>query len=318
MVFAPHHGRGAGTFLAFPPLSAPPSAQVSGVSRHMPGVGARLECMMDPVTRAEMALSLAEIDPDTPSPARIYDFWLGGSHNFAADREVGRRTAEAVPQLPLAARANRAFLGRVVQHLVADLGVDQLLDLGSGVPTAGNVHEVARAANPDARVVYVDVDPVAIAHARALLEGVEGCEAILADLRNPASVLDHPLLRATLDPTRPVAVLMFAVLHFIPDDGRPDLIIRDFMDAVPYGSYLAFSHGVPDRHDPASQRDAARSYAARTGIPFIARTPPELDRLVGPLTLLPPGIVSIDEWMPEPLMEARENPLVYGGVARKG
>lgn len=273
---------------------------------------------MDPVTRAEMALSLAEIDPDTPSPARIYDFWLGGSHNFAADREVGRRTAEAMPHLPIAARANRAFLGRVVHHLVADLGVDQLLDLGSGVPTAGNVHEVARAANPAARVVYVDVDPVAIAHARALLEEVDGCEAILADLRKPDTVLDHPLLRATLDPTRPIAVMMFAVLHFIPDDGAPDLIVRDFMDAVAPGSYLAFSHGVPDVHDPGTQLDAARSYAARTGIPFIARTPRQIGRLLGPLTMMPPGLVSIDEWMPDPMIEPRENPLLYGGLARKG
>ncbi|HET9172534.1 MAG TPA: SAM-dependent methyltransferase [Actinospica sp.] len=273
--------------------------------------------MMDPVDRAEMALSLGEIDPDTPSPARIYDFWLGGSNNFAADREVGRRTAEAMPQLPIAARANRAFLGRVVHHLVADLGVDQLLDLGSGVPTAGNVHEVARAADPEARVVYVDVDPVAIAHARNLLEDVDGCEAILADLRNPATVLDHPLLRGTIDLTRPVAVMMFAVLHFIPDDGSPELIVRDFMDAVPDGSYLAISHGVPDLHDPGAQRDAARSYAARTGIPFIARTPEEVARLLGPLKPVPPGLVPIDTWMPDPHTTPRENALSYGGVARK-
>jgi SAM-dependent methyltransferase len=273
--------------------------------------------MMDPVDRAEMALSLGEIDPDTPSVARIYDFWLGGSHNFAADREVGRRTAEAMPDLPVFARANRAFLGRVVQHLVADLGVEQLLDLGSGVPTAGNVHEVARAANPKARVVYVDVDPVAIAHARNLLEDVDGCEAILADLRSPATVLDHPLLRSTLDLRRPVAVLMFAVLHFIPDDGSPELIVQDFMDAVPDGSYFALSHGLPYAQDPGAQRDAARSYAARTGIPFIARTPEEIGGLLGPLKPIPPGLVSIDEWLPDPLMPPREHALCFGGVARK-
>jgi hypothetical protein len=273
--------------------------------------------MMDPVDRAELALSLGEIDPDTPSPARIYDFWLGGSHNFAADREVGRRTAEAMPRLPLFARANRAFLGRVVHHLVADLGVDQLLDLGSGVPTAGNVHEVARAANPDARVVYVDVDPVAIAHARSLLEDVAGCEAILADLRNPATVLDHPLLRMTLDLKRPVAVMMFAVLHFIPDDGSPELIVQDFMDAMPDGSYFALSHGLPDTLDPGAQQDAARSYAARTGIPFVARTPDEVTRLLGPLKPIPPGLVSIEEWMPDPLMPPHEDPLCCGGIARK-
>ena len=295
-----------------------PSAQVGAHFPPRTARSARLVTMMDPVDRAEMALSLGEIDPDTPSPARIYDFWLGGSHNFAADREVGRRTAEAMPQLPVAARANRAFLGRVVHHLVADLGVDQLLDLGSGVPTAGNVHEVARAANPGTRVVYVDVDPVAIAHARTLLEDVDGCEAILADLRNPGAVLDHPLLRTTIDLGRPVAVMMFAVLHFIPDDGSPELIVRDFMDAVPDGSYLAISHGVPDVHDPGAQQDAARSYAARTGIPFIARTPEEVGRLLGPLKPVPPGLISIDEWMPDPLTTPRDNPLAYGGIAQKG
>ena len=273
---------------------------------------------MEPVERAEMALSLGEIDPDTPSPARIYDFWLGGSHNFAADREVGRRAAEALPNLPAAARANRAFLGRVVHHLVADLGVDQLLDLGSGVPTAGNVHEVARAADPKARVVYVDVDPVAIAHAGSLLESLDGCEAILADLRSPASVLDHPLLRATLDLGRPIAVLMFAVLHFIPDEASPELIVRDYVESVPEGSYLAISHGVPDTEDPGTQRDAARSYAARTGIPFIARTPEQIGRLLGGLEPVPPGLVPIDEWRPDPLVEPHPNPLVYGGLARKG
>ena len=273
---------------------------------------------MEPVERAEMALSLGEIDPDTPSPARIYDFWLGGSHNFAADREVGRRAAEALPELPAIARANRAFLGRVVHHLVADLGVDQLLDLGSGVPTAGNVHEVARAANPDARVIYVDVDPVAIAHARALLEEVDGCEAILADLRNPASVLDHPLLRATLDLKRPIAVMMFAVLHFIPDDASPELIVRDYVESVADGSYLAVSHGAPNVEDPGTQLDAARSYAARTGIPFVMRTPDEIGRLIGDLELVPPGLVPIDKWHPDPLVAPSANPLVYGGLAHKG
>jgi SAM-dependent methyltransferase len=272
---------------------------------------------MEPVERAEMALSLGEIDPDTPSPARIYDFWLGGSHNFAADREVGRRAAEALPQLPAAARANRAFLGRVVHHLVADLGVDQLLDLGSGVPTAGNVHEVAKAANPDARVIYVDVDPVAIAHARALLEEVDGCEAILADLRNPGSVLDHPLLRMTLDLKRPIAVMMFAVLHFVPDDASPELIVRDYMEFVADGSYLAISHGMLDNDDLSTQRDAARSYAARTGIPFVPRTPDEIGRLIGDLEPVPPGLVSIDKWYPDPIGGPRAEPLVYGGLARK-
>ena len=273
---------------------------------------------MDPVDKAEMALTLGEIDPEIPSPARIYDFWLGGSHNFAADREVGRRAAEAIPQLPRAARANRAFLGRAVHHLVTELGVDQLLDLGSGVPTSGNVHEVARAANPDTRIVYVDIDPVAVAQARTLLEDLDGCEAVLADLRKPSSVLDHPLVRTTLDLSRPVAVMMFAVLHFIPDEGSPELIVQDYMDSVPDGSYLAISHGTPDGRCADTLQDAARSYAERTRFPFITRTPAEVDRLIGDLTPLPPGLVPIDEWLPEPLVETEPTTLVYGGLARKG
>jgi SAM-dependent methyltransferase len=178
--------------------------------------------------------------------------------------------------------------------------------------------EVARAANPDARVVYVDLDPVAIVHARALLAETEGCEAILADLRSPASVLDHPLLRATLDFTRPIAVLMFAVLHSVPDDASPGLIVRDYLDSVADGSYFAISHAVPDPEDPATQLDAARSYAARTGIPFVTRTPDEIGRLIGGLEPVPPGLVPIERWHPDPLVAPRANPMVYGGPARKG
>ena len=273
--------------------------------------------MTDPVDRAEMALTLTEIDPDRPSPARIYDFWLGGSHNFEADREVGRRTASAMPHLPVAARANRAFLARVVHHLVADLGVTQLLDLGSGVPTEGNVHEVARAADPAARVVYVDVDPVAIAHARKLLEDVPGCEAVLADVREPEHVLEHPLLHSTLDLSRPVAVVMFALLHFLPDEEGPDRILREFVGAMAPGSHLALSHGVPDVDDPETQQVAAKSYAARTGIPFVARRPEDLLGWFDGLELLDPGLVPIDEWRPDPVTRPRGNPLLYGGLARK-
>jgi SAM-dependent methyltransferase len=272
---------------------------------------------MDPIDVAEMALSLSEVDPDKPSPARIYDYWLGGSQNFAADREVGRRTAEAMPHLPLAARANRAFLARVVHHLVARCGISQLLDLGSGVPTAGNVHEVARRADPDARIVYVDIDPVAIAHARSLLADVPGTEAILADLRRPEAVLAHPLVHDTLDLDRPVAVLMFAVLHFIGESAQAAAIVRDFVAAAAPGSYLALSHGVPDADDPQTQSEAARAYQAKTGIPYVSRDPAEFTAWLRALEIQPPGVVPIDAWMPEAGEEPRRNPLVYGALARK-
>jgi SAM-dependent methyltransferase len=273
---------------------------------------------MDPIDATEMVLSLSEVDPEQPSVARIYDFWLGGSQNFAADREVARRTAEAMPHLPAAAWANRAFLSRVVHHLVADLGITQLLDLGSGVPTVGNVHEVARKANPEAKTVYVDIDQVAIAHARALLADVPGTEAILSDLRRPEAVLAHPLLRDTLDLSRPIAVLMFAVLPFIPDDAEAGAIVRGFMRAAAAGSYLALSHGAPDRADPDTQQAAVRAYAQRTGIQFTSRTAEQITPWLADLDIQPPGLVPIDDWHPTPGNEARPNSLFsYGVLAHK-
>lgn len=272
---------------------------------------------MDPIDVAELSLSLPEIDPDKPSVARIYDYWLGGSQNFAADREVARRTAEAMPHLPLATRANRAFLRRVVHHLVADLGITQLLDLGSGVPTVGNVHEVARKADPEAKTVYVDIDPVAIAHARALLTDVPGTEAILADLRRPEAVLAHPLLRDTLDLDRPVAVLIFAVLHFIPDAAEAGAIVHDFMRATAPGSYLALSHGTPDHEDPDTQAAAAEAYRRKTGIPFVSRTPEQIGAWLDGLEVQSPGLVPIDTWRPDPGTEPQPNQIMCGVLAHK-
>jgi hypothetical protein len=272
---------------------------------------------MDPIDVAELALTLPEVDPDKPSVARIYDFWLGGSQNFAADREVARRTAEAMPHLPAAAWANRAFLRRVVRHLAGPLGIDQFLDLGSGVPTVGNVHEVAQEVNPQARIVYVDIDPVAVAHARALLADNPRAEAALADLRRPETVLNHPLTARTLDLSRPVAVLIFAVLHFIADDGQADEIVRSFLRAVVPGSYLALSHGVPDSADPAAQSSAADAYAAKTGVPYVSRTPEQIGGWLTGLEVLPPGLVPTDAWMPDPGTQAGPNPLYWGALARK-
>ncbi len=273
---------------------------------------------MDPIEVAELALSLPEVDPEQPSVARIYDYWLGGSQNFAADREVAKRTAEALPHLPAAAWANRAFLRRVVRHLVAELGVTQLLDLGSGVPTVGNVHEVAAAANPEAKTVYVDIDPVAVAHARALLADTPTAQAILADLRYPESVLAHPLLRETLDFSRPVAVLMFAVLHFIADDAEAGAIVRGFMDASAPGSYLALSHGAPDRQDPGAQQQAAAAYAQRTGVPYVSRTPAQIGAWLTGLQVQWPGLVPVDDWRPDPGADAHSATLYhYGVLARR-
>jgi SAM-dependent methyltransferase len=272
---------------------------------------------MDPIDAAEWALSLPEIDPNRPSPARIYDYWLGGSQNFAVDRQVGQRALAALPNLQDAIRANRAFLGRVVHHLAADLGVTQFLDLGSGVPTVGNVHEVVRYVNPSARVVYVDIDPIAIAHARALLADVDGVEAILADLRQPESVLSHPLVRETLDLNAPIAVLMYAVLHFIPDAEHPEAIVRAYIDRAAPGSYLAVSHGAPDLGRPQEQDTMLNDYQQSTGVPFFTRKSDQIAAWLSGLEIQPPGLVTIDQWRPEPDIEPPPYVAMYGVLGRK-
>lgn len=272
---------------------------------------------MDPVESAELALSVSEIDPNQPSPARIYDYWLGGSQNFAVDRQVGQRAAEAMPTLVSAIRANRAFLGRVVHHLVTELGVTQFLDLGSGVPTVGNVHEVAQRSEPSARVVYVDSDPVAIAHARALLADNPGATAILADLRRPESVLDHPLFAGVLDMDRPVAVLMNAVLHFIADSEDPGGIVRAYLGHTAPGSYVAISHAAPDLDHPAEQEKMLGDYRRSTGVPFTNRPAAEVAGWLEGLEIQPPGIVPVDQWHPDPHAEPVPMLLTNGVLARK-
>ena len=272
---------------------------------------------MDPIDAAELALALPELDPERPSPARIYDFWLGGSQNFAADREAAGRAAARMPTLPASLHANRVFLGHVVRRLVTECGVTQLLDLGSGVPTVGNVHEVAQAAAPDTTVVYVDIDQVAVAHARTLLKGNPGATAVLADLRRPERVLAHPLVRDRIDWSRPVAVLIFAMLHFIPDSRHAGRIVNAFVDPLPAGSYLALSHGAPDEAAPHAQADAARDYTARTGVPFTPRTAKQIGRWLDGLEIQPPGLEDVRVWLPG--LDDPQTPIspVIGALARK-
>jgi len=273
---------------------------------------------MDPIDVAEFALSAPEIDPNKASPARIYDFWLGGSQNFAVDRELGRRMADTLPSLPAAARANRAFLGRIVHHLTAVHGIDQFLDLGSGVPTMQNVHEVAREINPRAAVAYVDVDPVAVEHARMLLSGISGVSALLADLREPESVLRHPLLAETLDLDRPVAVLMFAVLHFMPNARE---IVEAYADLVAPGSFIALSHAETQAATSREQASAATDYTRATGVSVVSRSLAELEALLAGLTVESPGVVRIQEWRTEPGSEDTEvqdaEMRMHGALARK-
>ena len=251
-----------------------------------------------------------EVEIEKPSTARMYDFYLGGSHNFAADRQLASRTIEAWPDVPHLCLANRAFLRRSVNHL-ASIGVDQFLDLGSGIPTAGNVHEVVHAANPEARVVYVDADAVAIAHSKALLAQVPGAVAVYADLRDPAAVLGSPEVAGFLDLTRPVALLMFASLPFVPDEDDPAGIAAAYRDATVPGSYLAFSHGTSDYRPEAVRRVEDVYTQASHAMRLRSRT--DIAAMMDGYELLEPGLVDIIHWRPEP--QSPPDPL-GGDVAR--
>jgi len=261
-----------------------------------------------------------DIDTAKPHAARVYDYYLGGKDHFAPDRETGQALMEVVPTIRAAARENRAFLGRAVRFLVAEAGIRQFLDIGTGLPSANNVHEVAQGLVPSCRVVYVDNDPIVLAHARALLtSSPEGKTAYIhADLRDPEKILADPVTTATLDFTQPVALMLVAILHFVPDEAGPRQIVRTLLDALPPGSYLVASHATAEYY-PDNGAAAAGVYHRR-GIPFQFRSMDEFADLVFPgLEMVDPGVVSVSDWRPEgdgprPLpAEVTWN----GGVARK-
>lgn len=260
-----------------------------------------------------------EIDTSRPHPARIYDYILGGKNHFAADREMAEKVLAATPSAPVGARENRAFLGRAVRYLAAEAGVRQFLDIGSGLPTTNNVHEVAQAVAPSSRVVYADNDPLVLAHARALLaSGPEGRTGYIhADLRDPAAILASPVVRETLDFSQPVALMLCSVLHILPDSDQPAEIIATLMDALPPGSYLVASHGTAE-HAPETagiERDAREA-----DLSLRLRDCDEFARMAfGGLELVPPGVVLVSEWRPEPgkTLPSPAEVSMYGAVARK-
>lgn len=259
-----------------------------------------------------------EVDLERPSAARVYDYYLGGSHNFAVDRQLAEQAMRLLPQLPQMMRANRAFMRRAVRAMAAG-GVSQFLDLGSGIPTAGNVHEVAQRVVPDARVVYVDADPVAVAQSRLILSGDERTAVVQADLRQPEQVLGAAEVRGLLDLDRPVGVLMVAVLHFVADDADPGGIVARFRDAVAAGSYVAISHGTQEGGDP---EQAARMQAlyARSDSPLTPRTRAEVEGLLAGLELLDPGVVYLPQWRPDgqdEFSEAPQRSSTFAGVGRR-
>ncbi|MEJ2854303.1 MULTISPECIES: SAM-dependent methyltransferase [unclassified Saccharothrix] len=255
-----------------------------------------------------------EIDLQKPSPARVYDVHLGGSHNFQVDRDAAAAITKVMPGLPAILRANRAYLRRAVTYLV-ERGVTQFLDLGSGIPTAGNVHEVAWRHDPSARIVYVDCDGVAVAHSRAILHDEPNADAVLADLRHPADVL--AAAENLLDFSRPVAVLMFAVLHFLPDSDDPAGLIRQYLEPTAPGSYLALSHASFE--GDADQAEEATQQFRRRVTDFTMRTRREVTALFGDLDLVDPGVVYLPEWRPDPGDETGDasTTSTFAGVGRK-
>lgn len=257
------------------------------------------------------------VDSDVPNVARMYDYYLGGLHNFPADREMAQRVVGAYPALPAVLQHNRAFLRRAVRYMVRQ-GIRQFLDLGSGLPTVGNVHEIAQAEAPDAKVVYVDVDPTAVLHSRLMLVGNPGATVLQLDLRQPQHVLGHRDLRWQIDLSQPVGILCIAVMHFIGDAEDPVGILKAYGDAVPSGSYLAISSASRDQ-DPEGAERVAQLYA-RTGNPMYFRTSDEIMAFFGDYELVEPGLVIPADWHPElsdgPLPEVA-NISGYVGLARK-
>jgi SAM-dependent methyltransferase len=262
-----------------------------------------------------------DLKTDRPHPARVYDYLLGGKDNFAADRAAAEQGIKANPASRVPPRENRAFLRRAVRFLAAERGIDQFLDIGTGIPSAPNVHHVAQEVNPAARVVYVDNDPIVLAHARALLtSSPEGrTEYLDADLRDVDSILAAPQLRETLDLDRPVGLLLIAILHFIGDEDDPDGIVARLLAALPSGSHLVLSHLTGD-FAPEAWENVAAIYR-RNGVTMQVRPRARIERFFTGLELAQPGLQVLTRWRPEgPYPDGQPTDAqvsVYGAVARK-
>ncbi|MCR8573523.1 SAM-dependent methyltransferase [Streptomyces sp. Isolate_219] len=270
--------------------------------------------------------SAEEIDTSRPHPARMYDYYLGGWDNYEVDRVAAERVIEVHPQVRLSARANRAFLRRAVRELVAG-GIRQIIDIGTGIPTSPNTHEVARETAPDTRVVYVDNDPIVATHAGARLTNTERTGFVLGDVRDPKALLDHPTVRELIDFDRPVALLLVAVLHFIRDDEDPAALIATLADALPAGSHLVLTHATGEpyeayeagRTDEQARDGVVNVYKSATAT-LNLRSKAEFEPLFGPFALLEPGVVRVPLWRPDgrvPGAEELNNTIFYGGVGRK-
>jgi hypothetical protein len=249
----------------------------------------------------------------------MYDAYLGGRDNYPVDREAVRQILRDFPEVRLIALANRAFLHRAVLFLAAEAGIRQFLDIGTGIPSTGNVHEVAGRVTPDARVVYVDNDPIVHVHASALLTGSGTTSIVLADLRDPGVILAHPGLRAMIDFSRPVALLLVAILHFVTNEEDPAGIVATLLDALPAGSCLAVSHATADFHSPGALGRASAVYKNATA-PFVPRPFKQVAGFFDGLELIEPGLVQAPQWRPEgrrPRPRDLEKIGIYAGLGRK-
>jgi SAM-dependent methyltransferase len=258
------------------------------------------------------------VDTRRANTARVYDYWLGGSQNFLADQDVGRAMAAVEPNIRAIVRANRAFIGRAVRFL-AGAGISQFLDIGSGIPTEGNVHEVAQQASPGARVAYVDIDPVVIAHSTAILGSNDSAAVIEADLREPEQILASDGIRHLIDFEQPTAVFLVSVLHFISNAEDPWRIVATLRDALAPGSYLVLSHGT-DENDPGRAQAAEKLYNRSVSTQAHARSRPEIRRFFDGFDLVDPGLVYIPQWRPDSPADVPGDPGRSGnlaGVARK-
>jgi S-adenosyl methyltransferase len=267
--------------------------------------------------------TVADIDITKPNVARVYDAFLDGKDNFAADREFVSKAIEAAPKAPIAAKNNRAFLRRAVQFLVTEAGITQFLDLGSGLPTQGNVSEVAHAIDPTIHVVHVDNDPIVYTHSKALLSDQRTTDIVVGDVRKPAEILADPVVSKLIDFGRPVGLLLFAIMHHVEDVDEPKRIMAELRDAMPPGSYMALSSfRMPGRDLPELRAATVVGEELLVGTLGSGRwrETEELRGWFGDWEILEPGLVSIVEWRPEPgtRIEQDENyHSFWGGVARK-
>lgn len=261
---------------------------------------------------------LSQIDTSVAHAARVYDYWLGGKDNFAADRALGDAMVAAIPNLPTMARANRAFLARAVRYLAGEAGVRQFLDIGPGMPTVGNTHEVAQDVAPESRVLYVDHDPIVLAHSRALITSASQgqTEFLMADLREPEAILNDPVLPKVLDLGQPVALMLVAILMYFRDSEDPQGMVSTLFDALPSGSYMAITHPTAD-FDPDAF-NAASAAAEHAGITLVSRGKADIEQFFSGLEIVEPGVVPVLAWHPDDGPPEDPNAAYYwAGVARK-